>query len=304
MLSIGEVAKRAGVSVQTVRHYGKLGLLVPLRVSATGYRRYSESDCERLHLIRVLREVGFDLETIAQLLDSKLKADEALRIQLGALESEQRMIQRRQLLLRAAMRGKRRSVLTRLQQKHVLAKLDRLEREHFLQEHLGWAPHDTPASEAVWRAAVFDLPKEMDDAQLAAWLELAEIVIDERFQRTLQRQFEWGRALSPNGDQPNQSFQHLLCEVIRAIRAQETLDDATSLNLLDVWIHGFARFHRRRPDAKFMRWMLESLESCHDPQIARYWQLMCTVKCLPYDPAYAQASAWILDALRVRVPPL
>ncbi|HEX5048357.1 MAG TPA: hypothetical protein VFX89_14665 [Gammaproteobacteria bacterium] len=41
---------------------------------------------------------------------------------------------------------------------------------------------------AVWRAAVLDLPEEMDDAQLEAWMELAEIAADVRFRETLERQ--------------------------------------------------------------------------------------------------------------------
>src|SRR5262245_21549826 len=135
VLSIGEAAKLAGVSVQTLRHYDKLGLLAPSHVSAAGYRRYSERDCERLRLIRALREVGFDLDTIGQLLASKIGPDDAIRMRFEALEAEQRALRRRQLLLRAAINGKRKNVLARLQQKYVLAKLDRFERESFLERH-------------------------------------------------------------------------------------------------------------------------------------------------------------------------
>ena len=85
VLSIGEAAKLAGVSVQTLRHYDKLGLLAPSHVSAAGYRRYSGCDCERLQLIRALREVGFDLHTIGQLLASKIEPDDAIRMRFEAL---------------------------------------------------------------------------------------------------------------------------------------------------------------------------------------------------------------------------
>jgi hypothetical protein len=60
---------------------------------------------------------------------------------------------------------------------------------------LAWAPHDTPESHAVWRAAIFDLPDQLDDAQLEAWLEPAEIAADQGFHRTLKRHFEWSRGL-------------------------------------------------------------------------------------------------------------
>ena len=51
-----------------------------------------------------------------------------------------------------------------LQRKHVLAKLDRLERENFLAKHMKWSPDDSAANQAVWQAAVFNLPEEMDEA--------------------------------------------------------------------------------------------------------------------------------------------
>ena len=141
-------------------------------------------------------------------------------MRVEALEAEQRVLRRRQLLLRAAINGKRKDVLARLQQKHVLARLDRFERESFLEKHLSWAPHDTPESQAVWRAAIFDLPEQMDDAQLEAWLELAEIAADERFHRTLKRQFEWTRGLDESKvNEWSHKFQSLLAE-LRELREQ------------------------------------------------------------------------------------
>jgi len=300
VLSIGEAAKLAGVSVQTLRHYDKLGLLAPSHVSAAGYRRYSERDCERLRLIRALREVGFDLDTIGQLLASTIEPDDAIRMRFEALEAEQRALRRRQLLLRAAINGKRKNVLARLQQKYVLAKLDRFERESFLERHFAWAPHDTPESQAVWRAAIFDLPEQMDDAQLEAWLELAEIAADERFHGTLKRQFEWTRGLDESKvSEWSHTFQRLLADV-RGL-CERNPDDEPSRTLIDAWISGFARLHSRTPDANFTRWMLKHLESSYDVQIARYWELICKIKRVPYDPTYARAFGCLLNVLRERV---
>jgi DNA-binding transcriptional MerR regulator len=300
ILSIGEAAKFAGVSVQTLRHYDKLGLLAPSHVSAAGYRRYSERDCERLQMIRALREVGFDLETIGQLLASKIDTAEAISIRFEALEAEQRAVRRRQLLLRAATNGKRKNVLARLRQKHVLAKLDRFERESFLERHFAWAPHDTPESQAVWRAAIFDLPEQMDDAQLEAWLELAEIAADERFHRTLKRQFEWTRGLDESKvSEWSHTFQRLLADA-RGLRERNP-DGEPSPTLIDAWIGGFARLHSRTPDANFARWMLKRLESSYDVQIGRYWELICKIKRIPYDPTYARAFGSLLSILRERV---
>jgi len=85
--------------------------------------------------------VGFDLDTIRQVLDSELAPDAAVKMRCDALEAEQRVLSRRRLILRAATRGDRKDVLDRLREKQALARLDRLEREAFLQRHWGRAPH-------------------------------------------------------------------------------------------------------------------------------------------------------------------
>ena len=300
VLSIGEAAKLAGVSAQTLRHYDKLGLLVPSHVSAAGHRRYSPRDSERLRLIRALREVGFDLDTIGKVLSSGLAADEAVKLRFEALEAEQRALKRRHLLLRAATKGDRKDVLDRLRANQVLAKLDRLEREAFLERHLRWAPHDTPASEAVWRAAVSDLPEEMDDTQLEAWLELAEIAADEGFRKVLERQFEYGRGPDDsNALESNGSFQRLLIHLIGTLRKQHA-PDQSSRNLLDAWLDDVAQLRSRTPDAEFVRSLLAGFESLHDPRIDRYWELISRVKRVPHDPAYARAFEWLSSELRAR----
>uniref|UniRef100_UPI0013D38749 MerR family DNA-binding transcriptional regulator n=1 Tax=Raoultella planticola TaxID=575 RepID=UPI0013D38749 len=47
--TVGELAKRAGLTVRTLHHYEELGLLNPSGRSDAGYRRYSEADVLRLH---------------------------------------------------------------------------------------------------------------------------------------------------------------------------------------------------------------------------------------------------------------
>lgn len=67
--TVGEVAKRAHVSVRTLHHYDRIGLLVPSERSSGGYRRYRSHDLERLHQILLYRELGFELRAIARILD-------------------------------------------------------------------------------------------------------------------------------------------------------------------------------------------------------------------------------------------
>ncbi len=67
LLNPGELAQRAGVTVRTLHHYESLGLLAPAR-SEAGHRRYREADVEKLLRIVWLRQLGFVLERITDLL--------------------------------------------------------------------------------------------------------------------------------------------------------------------------------------------------------------------------------------------
>ena len=67
MYHIKEAAQLSGVSVKTLHHYDKIGLLVPAK-SENGYRTYSQADLERLQVILYYKYLGFSLEKIAELL--------------------------------------------------------------------------------------------------------------------------------------------------------------------------------------------------------------------------------------------
>jgi DNA-binding transcriptional MerR regulator len=67
--SVGEVARYAGISVRTLHHYDRIGLVAPGGRTGKGYRRYAEHDLERLHQVLFYRELGFPLDQIATILD-------------------------------------------------------------------------------------------------------------------------------------------------------------------------------------------------------------------------------------------
>ena len=67
LMTIGEVAKRAGLPQSTIRYYESLSLL-PAPIRASGQRRYDASVLERLAIIRFAKYVGFSLAEVAALL--------------------------------------------------------------------------------------------------------------------------------------------------------------------------------------------------------------------------------------------
>lgn len=65
---VGAVASLSGVTVRTLHHYDRIGLLRPSDRTPAGYRLYDEDDLERLQRILFYRELGFDLDRIRQLM--------------------------------------------------------------------------------------------------------------------------------------------------------------------------------------------------------------------------------------------
>jgi DNA-binding transcriptional MerR regulator len=76
--TVGEVARLAGVTVRTLHHYDEIGLLPPSGRAANGYRTYTSVDVARLQRILGWRELGFDLEQVAQLVATDGSAAAAL----------------------------------------------------------------------------------------------------------------------------------------------------------------------------------------------------------------------------------
>jgi len=67
-LTIGKLAKRVGVSTDTIRFYERCGLIETAARSESNYRLYSEDDALRLHFIRRAKSLGFTLAEIGELL--------------------------------------------------------------------------------------------------------------------------------------------------------------------------------------------------------------------------------------------
>jgi MerR family transcriptional regulator, thiopeptide resistance regulator len=89
MLKIGDVAKKTGISIRSLRHYDEICLLKPSGHSESGYRLYAKADILRLQQIVSLKQMGFSLKKIQTMLhEDAMSLQQTLEIQLQSLRRD------------------------------------------------------------------------------------------------------------------------------------------------------------------------------------------------------------------------
>lgn len=100
MLTIGKLARRFDLSRSTLLYYDRIDLLKPSGRTPSNYRVYTQSDVRRLKKIRLFRQAGLDLKTIATTLStSKSTLAEILEQQVDLLNQSIRNLRRQQHLI-------------------------------------------------------------------------------------------------------------------------------------------------------------------------------------------------------------
>ena len=101
--SINQIARLAGTTSRTLRHYGELGLLPPTRVGGNGYRYYDSGALVRLQRILLLRQLGMGLPAVADALAAEGDAAGALEYHLRLLERERERLARQITAVRSTI---------------------------------------------------------------------------------------------------------------------------------------------------------------------------------------------------------
>ncbi|WP_055108567.1 MerR family transcriptional regulator [Paenibacillus ihumii] len=103
LYTVKEVSSLSGVTVKTLHHYHKIGLLLPREISGAGYRLYGQEELERLQQILFYRELEFPLEQIKQLLEREPE-------RLSVLQQQEELLLARQNRLQAVIATLRHSI--------------------------------------------------------------------------------------------------------------------------------------------------------------------------------------------------
>lgn len=93
MYTISELAKLAGVSTRTLRHYDTIGLLVPSKRSESAYRLYEAEQVDQLQLILFYKQLGFSLTQITVIMRAAdFDREQALLMQLTQLKAQAKQL--------------------------------------------------------------------------------------------------------------------------------------------------------------------------------------------------------------------
>jgi len=137
LLKVGEIAKRAGVSVRTLHHYDQIGLLCPSDSSESGHRLYNAADVERLQHIASLKSMGFSLEGIARCLEDKNST------LLRTFEIQEQVVSQ-QLQTLKGVHGQLRAMLHKLRHRENLSTNELLELMKEMKIMESWKNNYTP----------------------------------------------------------------------------------------------------------------------------------------------------------------
>jgi DNA-binding transcriptional MerR regulator len=304
-ITIGELARRTGQPVRTLRYYSDRGLLVPAGRSDAGYRLYDPDAVARVALVRTLRELGVGLPTIARVLDRELDLAGVAAAHAAALDAQIRVLRLSRTV--ALLAARHESTPMEMTHMHQLARLSAAERrrivDDFLDDVLGGLDVDPTLAERM-RMARPDLPDDPSPEQVEAWIELAELVADPGFRQRIRAMSERG-ATDRASSEPdvNRAAAGAAAQLV-AERAGAALaagiaprSDAAK-PIVDEIVAAFAAVHGREHDAACRAWLAGVIETFTDARAERYWQLLAIINGWPPRPATVPAWEWLAEALR------
>jgi DNA-binding transcriptional MerR regulator len=184
--TIGELARRTGLTVKAVRFYADTGLVPATTRNSAGHRLYDGEAAARLDLVRTLRDLGLDLPAIRRVLTRETTLADTVTAHADALEIRIRTLRLRQAVLRTA--AKRGAGPEEVDLMNKLATLTEDQRRRLIVEFLDSAFDGVNGEfDGIARTLTPELPDDPTPDQVEAWVELAELSRDEDFRALLRR---------------------------------------------------------------------------------------------------------------------
>ncbi|WP_033293050.1 MerR family transcriptional regulator [Amycolatopsis jejuensis] len=305
VFTIGELSRRTGLPVKTIRFYSDEGLLPPTQRTDAGYRLYDAHALARLELVRTLRELGVGLLDVSRALARETTVRDLAARHVDALDVQIRRLRLRRAVLRAVL--KRDSELEEVKLMNRLARMPDEERRRLVDEF--WAEMADgldidPEFYARMRATKPDLPDDPTPEQLEAWIEFAELVQDPGFRQVIREMSERQSIAREAGEyeQPTKAQQEnwfaWMADARAALDAGHAPDSVAGKAIADEIATASARPDQDPADPAVRYAMADGIAGGADPRAERYWQLLATINGWPAIPSRQAEVQFLLAALR------
>ncbi|MER5217866.1 MerR family transcriptional regulator [Streptomyces sp. NPDC002838] len=294
LFTIGELARATGLTVRTIRYWSDEGALPPVTRSAGGYRLYDAESVARLELISTLRELGLGLDAVREVVSGEKDVASVAAAHVAALDAQIRSLKvTRAVLSTVARRGSTAEEMTLMNK---LARLSATERRRILEEFVDEMFHGLDTADPVirerMRSMAVDLPDEPTPEQVDAWVELAEMLQDPQFRAHMRKVAEFNAAgrgpETPVG--ASMWFARRLVQLAAEAREQGIAPGSPEAERILGDLLGDAD-----PAA-----VLERLRSTTNDKVARYRELLATVKGQGPAAARREEFGWVVAALEAK----
>jgi DNA-binding transcriptional MerR regulator len=293
LLTIGQLARRTGVPVRTIRFWSDEGVLPETDRSAGNYRRYDGRAVARLDLVRTLRELGMGLDDIRLVLERRRSVEDVAAAHVQAIDHQIRVLRTQRAVCTLLARGgpsARKAALV-----NDLARLSAAERQQMIDEFVDatFAGTDPEAPGAGIANAMRTLPPQLPDEptteQVEAWVELAELVSDPAFRARAREMAVAGS--EARGDQPQFDPGPIVEHAGAALAAGIAPDSPDGQAVL-------ARIIEPGMDAAARDELADTIDTFTDRRVHRYWDLLGILNGWGRPPSQAEPFEWFSEALR------
>ncbi len=306
LCSIGDLARRTGLAVRTIRFYSDCGIVATAGRSPAGYRLYDVDAVARLDLVRTLRDLGVDLPTIRKVVNRELPLPAVAAAHAEALDVQIRTLRLRRAVLTAVAR--RGSTPEEMDLMHKLARLSEDERERLIGDFLDAVFGDLgaePPFAAVRRSMTPELPDDPEAEQVQAWVELAELSQDPDFRASVRRMA--GDEVAERGQDDTPVLRRGLVAVVRdqvspALAARIEPASPQAAPVVAALTAHYADILGRPDDAGLRRQLLARLEAVNDSRRERYLTLLAVINGWPAPVSLSPVLDWTVCALGAQVP--
>lgn len=293
LLTIGQLARRTGVPVRTIRFWSDEGVLPETDRSAGNYRRYDGRAVARLDLVRTLRELGMGLDDIRLVLERRRSVEDVAAAHVQAIDHQIRVLRTQRavctLLARGAPTARKAALM------NDLARLSAAERQQMIDEFVdatfaGTDP-DAPGAGIAdnMRILPTELPDEPTTEQVEAWVELAELVKDPEFRARAREMAVAGS--EADRDQPQFDPAPIVEHAGAAVAAGTAPGSPEGQAVL-------ARIIEPGMDAAARDELADTIATFTDRRVSRYWDLLGILNGWGRPPSQIEPFEWFVEALR------